>query len=218
MATPRGGPTKISGSSVRRLSRYYRTLVRVQKQGMSHISSRELAERNGVTSAQVRKDLSTFGTFGKRGLGYPVEGLKDAVAGILGLDRQWPVILVGVGNIGSALLRYGQFRRQGFHFVAAFDVAPDKVGTSIDGVPIYRMERLADVVAAEGVEIGILSVPAPNAQEVCDQMVEAGVRAILSFAPITLDTPEEVTVRYEDMAIELETLSYALTRGDLQEG
>lgn len=218
MGSSKEGPSRISGSSVRRLSRYYRTLARVQKQGISHISSRELAERNGVTSAQVRKDLSTFGTFGKRGLGYPVDSLKDAIAGILGLDRQWPVILVGVGNIGQALLRYGQFRRQGFHIVAGFDVAPDKIGTSIDGVPIYRMERLPDLVAEEEVEIGILSVPAPDAQEVCERMVEAGIRAILNFAPITLETPEGVTVRYEDMAIELETLSYALTRGGFREG
>lgn len=218
MGSSKEGPSRISGSSVRRLSRYYRTLARVQKQGISHISSQELAERNGVTSAQVRKDLSTFGTFGKRGLGYPVDSLKDAIAGILGLDRQWPVILVGVGNIGQALLRYGQFRRQGFHIVAGFDVAPDKIGTSIDGVPIYRMERLPDLVAEEEVEIGILSVPAPDAQEVCERMVEAGIRAILNFAPITLETPEEVTVRYEDMAIELETLSYALTRGGFREG
>jgi len=218
MGTSKEVPTRISGSSVRRLSRYYRTLDRVQKQGMSHISSQELAERNGVTSAQVRKDLSTFGTFGKRGLGYPVDSLKDAIAGILGLDRQWPVILVGVGNIGQALLRYGQFRRQGFHIVAGFDVAPDKIGTSIDGVPIYRMERLPDLVAEKEVEIGILSVPAPDAQAVCERMGEAGILAILNCAPITLETPEGVTVRYEDMSIELETLSYALTRGGLQEG
>lgn len=206
------GATRTSESSVRRLSKYYRTVVAAQKRGVTHLSSRELAEQNGVTSAQVRKDLSSFGNFGKRGLGYPVGGLREAIAGIMGLDRRWPVVLVGVGNIGSALLKYAEFRRQGFHIVAAFDVARARVGTTVNRVPVHHLDELPRVAAQEGAEIGILSVPAPHAQEVCDAMIDAGIHAILNFAPITLETPAHVMVRYEDMAIELETLSYELTR------
>jgi redox-sensing transcriptional repressor len=203
---------RISGSSVQRLSRYYRSLQAAAREGREHISSSELAERNGVSSSQVRKDLSHYGNFGRRGLGYPVEGLREALAGILGLDRTWQVALVGVGNIGSALLNYPEFRRQGFHISVAFDVDPAKVGRSRAGVPIYSLDRLRREVRRTGAEIGILAVPATSAQDVCDRMVAAGLRAILNFAPVNLDAPEGVTVRNEDVAIELETLSHLLTR------
>lgn len=203
---------RISDSSVRRLSRYYRTLQAAAASDQAHISSRELAEQNGVTSAQVRKDLSTFGNFGRRGLGYPVEHLRVELARILGLDRRWNVVLAGVGNIGTALLRYPEFRRQGFHIVAAFDVDHRKTGTVREGVPVFEMARLRQEVRRLNAQIGIVAVPADQAQRVCDQMIEAGVRAILNFAPVTLDVPEGATVRNEDMAVELETLSHHLSR------
>ena len=206
-----------SDSSVQRLSRYYRSLQAAACEGLEHISSSELAGRNGVSSSQVRKDLSLHGNFGRRGLGYPVEGLKEALAGILGLDRTWQVALVGVGNIGSALLNYPEFRRQGFHISVAFDVDPAKVGRRRAGVPVHSIERLRTEVRRTGAEIGILAVPAEFAQDVCNRMVAAGLRAILNFAPLNLDVPEGVMIRNEDLAIELETLSHLLTRSGSRE-
>ena len=208
---------RTSDPSVQRLSRYYRSLQAAAREGLEHISSSDLAGRNGVSSSQVRKDLSIHGNFGRRGLGYPVEGLKEAIAGILGLDRTWQVVLVGVGNIGSALLNYPEFRRQGFHISVAFDVDPAKVGRREAGVPVHPMKRLRSEIRRTGAEIGILAVPAEFAQDVCNQMVAAGLRAILNFAPLNLDVPEGVTVRNEDVAIELETLSHLLSRSGPRE-
>ena len=210
-ASPSPNP-RISDSTVRRLSRYYRSLMAAATQQREHISSRELGELNGVTSAQVRKDLSACGNFGRRGLGYPVDHLRDALATVLGLDRHWAVVLAGVGNIGTALLRYPEFRRQGFHIVVAFDVDQRKTGTEREGVPILEISELADEVRRRDAEIGIVAVPADQAQDVCDQMVSAGLQAILNFAPVTLDVPDHVTLRNEDMAVELESLSHALSR------
>ncbi len=210
-ASRRVGP-RISDSTVRRLSKYYRTLMSAAARQRENISSRELAEQNGVTSAQVRKDLSACGNFGRRGLGYPVEHLRDALARVLGLDRHWAVVLVGVGNIGTALLRYPEFRRQGFHIVAAFDVDQRKTGIDREGVPILDIGELDAEVRRREAKIGIVAVPADQAQTVCDQMVTAGLRAILNFAPVTLDVPAHVTVRNEDMAVELESLSHVLSR------
>ncbi len=207
------GPFCISESLVKRLSRYHRTLESVAGLGVTYIASRELAEYNWVTSAQVRKDLSSFGNFGKRGMGYPVEGLKQELEQILGLDRRWSVVLVGVGNIGRALLAFGEFRHRGFDIVACFDIDPKKIGHGLRGIPIHHFDDLPDLVKQHGAEIGIIAVPTVSAQEVCNRLLDAGIRAILNFAPVRLEVPDGVTVRYEDMSIELETLSFALTSG-----
>jgi len=196
--------SEISSSTVRRLSTYYRVLRELEGERAAVASSRLLAERSGVTPAQVRKDLSYFGTFGKRGLGYDIQLLMREIRSILGLDRRWRVGLVGAGNIGSALFSYAPFRQQGFDIVAIFDRDPGKVGRIWGDVPIHAIAR------AVPMDIVVLAVPGGAAQEVADRVVAAGVRAILNFAPRQLFVPAGVTIRNVDMAIELETLSFAL--------
>ena len=204
---------QISFSTIRRLSRYYRVLETVaEEEDLTHISSTQLAERNGVTSAQVRKDLSYFGTFGKRGLGYPVRELRDAILRILGMDHQWPIVLVGAGNIGRAMIDYVEFRRRGFFIVAAFDVDPKKIGISYKGVPIFPMFRLPEVVETHEVEIGIVAVPALSAQRVCNHLAESGITGILNFAHTRLIVPPGIKVRTVDMSIEMETLVYVVRK------
>ncbi len=204
-------PERISDSTVRRLSIYLRLLRELAGEDREIVSSQELAERTGTTSAQVRKDFSLFGSFGKRGRGYEVTELIGTLEGILGLGRRWRVALVGVGRIGGALLGYRDLARQGFEIVAAFDTDPEKVGTRRGGVPVTPMAELEERVDAEGVDMGIVATPPEAAQEVADRMVEAGVEALLNFAPTKLDVPERVTVRNMDVALELEGLSFALT-------
>lgn len=203
---------RISDSTVRRLSVYLRLLREMREEGREIVSSRELAEGSGTTPAQVRKDLSLFGSFGKRGRGYDVRALAETLRGILGLKRRWRVGLVGAGKIGSALLGYRDLSRRGFEIVAAFDVDADKVGRTVFGVPVHPMSELAAVVSERGLEIGILAVPPDVAQEVADRLVEAGVRGLLNFAPVKLRTPPEVRARSVDVALELEGLTFALTR------
>lgn len=203
---------QISYSTIRRLSRYYRVLESAAEEELTHISSEQLAERNGVTSAQVRKDLSYFGTFGKRGLGYPVKELRNEILHILGMDHQWPVVLVGAGNIGRAMIDYVEFRRRGFLIVAGFDVDPKKIGITYRGVPIFPMFRLPEVVETHEVDIGIVAVPALSAQRVCNQLAESGVKGLLNFAHTRLIVPPGIKVRTVDMSIEMETLVYVVKR------
>lgn len=208
---------RISESTVRRLSVYLRLLRELESEEREIVSSQELATRSGTTSAQVRKDLSLFGSFGKRGRGYTVPELASTLEGILGLERRWRVALVGVGRIGSALLGYRDLRNRGFDVVAAFDVDPGKVGTEVDGIRIVPMDRLEVVVEERGVEMGIVAVPPDAAQDVADRLAEAGVRALLNFAPVKLDVPDEVVVRSMDVALELEGLSFALSHENGEE-
>jgi redox-sensing transcriptional repressor len=202
--------TEISSSTVRRLATYYRVLNDLREAGEAVASSMVLAERSGVTPAQVRKDLSYFGHFGKRGLGYDIAHLAERIRSILGLDRRWRVGLVGAGNVGSALFSYEPFQSQGFDIVAIFDSDPDKVGRHWDGLIIHPIAEFAGVVRDTGIDIAVLAVPARVAQQVADLVVEAGIRAILNFAPCRLDTPSGVALRNVDMAAELESLSFAL--------
>ncbi|MFC1628356.1 redox-sensing transcriptional repressor Rex [Gemmatimonadota bacterium] len=201
---------QISYSTIRRLSRYYRVLESVADEERTHISSDQLAQRNGVTSAQVRKDLSHFGTFGKRGLGYPVKELRNEILRILGMNHQWPVVLVGAGNIGRAMIDYVEFRRRGFFIVAGFDVDPKKIGIAYKGVPIFPMFRLPGVMETHEIDIGIVAVPALAAQRVCNQLAESGVKGILNFAHTRLIVPPGIKVRTVDMSIEMETLVYVV--------
>jgi redox-sensing transcriptional repressor len=202
---------KISEPTIGRLSLYLRLLVLLSEAGVGTVSSEELAARSGTTSAQVRKDLSLFGSFGKRGLGYSVPELETRLRSILGLERRWPVALVGAGRIGAALLGYDTFRRQGFDIVAVFDADPGKVGLRWNGLEVQAEGRLEAELAAREIEIAVVAVPASAAQGVVDRLVGAGVRGILNFAPTRLDVPESVVVKSVDMTVEMERLAHALT-------
>ncbi|HEX6926323.1 MAG TPA: redox-sensing transcriptional repressor Rex [Longimicrobiaceae bacterium] len=207
--------SRIAESTVRRLSLYLRFLQEAQAAGDTTISSEELAERGGTTSAQVRKDLSFFGSFGKRGLGYSVPELLRALEEILGLDRTWNVALVGAGKIGSALISYRNFQRRGFRIRAVFDTDPEKIGTRWGSQPILSDDEMEAVLARESIEIAIVAVPADAAQPVVDRLVNAGVRAILNFAPVRLRVPDDVALRNVDMVVEMEGLSFALNSSKL---
>ena len=204
----------ISDSTVRRLSSYIRVLDELAQETDGLVSSQRLAEKSGVTPAQVRKDLSCFGSFGRRGLGYSIAHLKDEIRGILGLDRRWNVALVGAGNIGSALFAYKEFARQGFDIVAVFDAAPDRIGQRLGETMIESMTEFEEVCRARRVDIGVIATPARDAQQIADLMVRAGLRGILNFAPRRLLVPEPVALRTVNMAIELESLSFALAQAE----
>ena len=202
---------RIADSTVRRLSIYLRFLEEFEERGLATVSSDELARRGGTTSAQVRKDLSFFGSFGKRGLGYSVPELATALREILGLRREWRVIIVGAGKIGAALAQYRGFMQRGFRVVAAYDANPVKVGERLEGVEIRDISQLEADVARERPDIAVLAVPADGAQQVLDRVVGAGIKAVLNFAPLQLTAPPDVTVKTVNMAMELEGLSFALT-------
>jgi redox-sensing transcriptional repressor len=208
-------PKKISDSTVRRLSHYLRLLSAVQAEGVATVSSEELARWGGTTAAQVRKDLSVFGSFGKRGMGYDVVQLAGELRGILGLDREWGVALIGAGRLGLALLSYPSFRERGFHIRAVFDTDPAKIDSVREGVRVRRLDDLERVIAAGGIDIAVLAVPAAEAQAILQRLAGAGVRAVLNFAPVTLEPPPGVQVRHVDMALELEGLSFSLVQGRL---
>jgi redox-sensing transcriptional repressor len=205
---------RIADSTVRRLSAYLRFLEDFEQRGLTTISSEELAKRGGTTSAQVRKDLSFFGSFGKRGLGYSVPELAGRLREILGLGREWRVVIVGAGKIGAALAQYRGFRQRGFNILAAYDNSPDKIGRTLEGVVVRDIEQLERDVQREHPDIVVLTVPGEEAQGVVDRVVRAGVKAILNFAPTQLHAPPDVAVKTVNMAMELEGLSFALTNRD----
>jgi redox-sensing transcriptional repressor len=202
----------ISESTVRRLSHYYRVLAEVEAEGKRVISSRRLAEREGITSAQVRKDLSCFGSFGRRGLGYDVAHLREEIRAILGLERRWRVAVVGAGNVGAALIAYRGFEQQGFDVVAVFDREPARIGVRLGALVVQDVAAFEAIAARERFEIGVIATPVRAAQQVADLLVAAGVRGILNFAPRKLFVPPHVALRTVDMAMELESLSFALAR------
>ena len=208
---------KVSDATVGRLSRYYRTLKHLEARGVETVSSDELARRNNVTSAQVRKDFSFFGAFGRRGLGYNVRDLKSHIARILGLDQEWHLALVGVGNIGRALLNFKQFEEHNFHFKLLLDSDPRKIGTHINGLEVKNLHNLEAEIKKAHVDIAVIAVPVEAAQKVTDALIAAGVRAIFNFAPISLFVPPNVTVRNENMVIEIEHLSFALAQGQTKQ-
>jgi redox-sensing transcriptional repressor len=202
---------KVADSTVRRLSLYLRYLEEFEDQGIGTISSEALASRGGTTSAQVRKDLSFFGSFGKRGLGYAVPELAGRLREILGLERRYRVAMVGAGKIGSALVQYRGFRQRGFDIVAIYDVDPAKVGRQWNGLTVQHIDTLDAELARRPVDMAVLVTPAEAAQAVAQRLVRAGVKAILNFAPVQLSVPDDVEVKTVNLALELETLSYALT-------
>lgn len=205
---------RIADSTVRRLSLYLRFLEESAQRGVVTISSDELARRGGTTSAQVRKDLSFFGSFGKRGLGYSVPELTESLREILGLRRDWQVIIVGAGKIGTALAQYRGFRQRGFHVTAVYDRDPRKIGTTWDALTVRDMEQIENDIARERPDIVVLTTPGDEAQKVVDRLVKAGIRALLNFAPVQLQVPPDVTLKNVNMAMELEGLSFALTNRD----
>src|SRR5262245_4782726 len=204
---------RIPEMTVRRLSVYTRCLLQLEEDGVKTISSQELAERFNLNSAQVRKDLAYFGEFGVRGIGYYVSGLKAELQKILGLDREWPVALIGFGNLGSALFHYKGFVRQGFRIAAVFDDDPAKSGREVEGAPVLPLPDLPREAKARNLQIAILAVPADAAQSVAEKLAAAGIKAILNFAPSRLRTPRELRLKNVDLSIELETLSFYLAHG-----
>ena len=203
---------KISDSTISRLSRYYRTLGRLIEKKVKTVSSDEIAEIDGVTSAQVRKDLSFFGTFGKRGLGYNTIDLQNNIGTILGLYKQWNVALVGIGNIGRALVDYQEFKKQGFVIRLLLDNDETKIGIKVSGLEIKSFSNAAEYLAEEKIQIAIVAVPGSVAQGVVNSLTDAGIKAILNFAPLSLKVPDDVMIKNENMSIELEALSYFLTK------
>ena len=205
---------RISESAVRRLSIYLRFLEEFEARGLTTVSSDELAKRGGTTSAQVRKDLSFFGSFGKRGLGYSVPELLGRLRDIMGLGREWRVYIIGAGKIGAALANYRGFRQRGFTIVGVYDKSPQVIGTRWEGLVVRDIADLEADARREKPDIAVLTIPAEEAQQVVDDVVRAGVRAILNFAPAQLHVPPEVTLKNVNMAMELEGLSYSLTNSE----
>jgi redox-sensing transcriptional repressor len=199
---------EIPRKAIYRLSIYLRCLHRLKSNAIRTVSSDALAKAAGVKPTQLRKDLTYFGQFGTRGLGYDVEQLAAMITDLLGTKRLQPVILVGVGNLGTALLSYRGFEKEGFEIVAAFDIQVDRRRHKQVQQPIYAMDKLEEVVQERAVRMAIITVPATAAQEVTNRLVACGIAGILNFAPIMLQVPEEVMVNNFNVAIELENLSY----------
>ncbi|ABU57487.1 MAG: redox-sensing transcriptional repressor Rex [Roseiflexus sp.] len=197
---------------VRRLPLYARSLRYLLQEGVESVSSQELGDRINVTAAQIRKDLSYFGEFGKQGIGYDVRRLLQQIEDILGLTQEWPVALIGIGHLGEAIARYEGFRQQGIRIAGLFDSNPTKIGKAINGMTVQSFDDAERVIREQGIRLAIIAVPARNAQEVADRLVMAGVRAILSYAPTVLQVPEGVWVRYIDPVAILHSMTYYLAR------
>lgn len=204
---------KIPETSIRRLSLYFRQLTNLEKGGIISISSSGLSQCLGFSDAQIRRDLSYFGQFGRSGIGYRVSELKKSIAGILGLDNKiWNVALVGAGHLGSALLAYRGFKEQGFFIKIAFDLSPHKIGRSFKGVKIEGLNKIPSLIKQKKITIGIIAVPAEDAQEVAYLLAKSGIRGILNFAPVRINVPPKVIVRNVDLSMELENISYFLVK------
>jgi len=195
---------------IRRLPIYARSLAYLASEGVTTVSSSELGSRIGVTAAQIRRDLSYFGEFGKQGKGYNVQFLLNQIRDILHLEQQWGVALVGLGHLGQAIVHYGGFKDKGFEIVALFDSDPAIVGKELDGRKVYNYTEIPTVVKEMGLEVAIVAVPATSAQEVVDLLVQAEVKAILNYAPITVQVPADVRTRHIDPVGALQSMTYYL--------
>jgi redox-sensing transcriptional repressor len=202
----------IPEATVARLPVYLRALITLAEQGIETCSSEELATAAGVNSAKLRKDLSYLGSYGTRGVGYDVEYLRYQIAREIGVTQDWPVVIVGIGNLGHALANYSGFRSRGFRVVALLDADPDRHDEVVAGVDVRPFNELEAIVVEHGVAIGVIATPALAAQDVADRMVDAGVTSILNFAPTVLSVPEGVDVRKVDLSIELQILAYHVQR------
>jgi redox-sensing transcriptional repressor len=199
---------RIPEATVARLPLYLRSLLEVADDGTPTISSERLAELSGVNAAKVRKDLSYLGSYGTRGVGYDVEYLLFQMSRELGLTSDWPVVIVGLGNLGHALANYGGFSERGFPIAALVDADDRVVGTSINGITVRHVDELPQIATEHRIAIGIIATPAHAAQEVADRLVTAGVTSVLNFAPTILSVPEDVSLRKVDLAVELQILSF----------
>jgi len=201
---------KIPDIIITRLPVYLRALQRMADDGHKTTSSQELGEHVGISAAQIRKDISQFGEFGKQGTGYSITYLLDKLREILKVDRMWDVIIVGAGDMGHALARYQGFSDRGFNVVMIFDNDKNKIGQKIADFTIEDMDTLVERVKSSGIKIAMLTIPAPVAQEISDKLVQAGVKAILNYAPISLNVPAGVKVQYIDPATHLQRMTYYL--------
>lgn len=208
-----GGEPRLSRASVGRLSLYLRRLEEFLAEGTATISSGQLGETLGITDAQVRKDLAYLGSLGLPGVGYPTQELIAAIRRTLGIDRDWAVVVVGVGNLARALLRYRGFRQHGFRIVALFDADPAKIGQRVEGLLVHAPEEMAAVISTTGAELGLLTVPSESAQAVADALVAAGIRGVLNFAPVILRLPPGVSLVAVDLTVQLEQLAFLVQWG-----
>jgi redox-sensing transcriptional repressor len=199
---------RIPEATVARLPVYLRSLLELADARVATISSERLADMAGVNAAKVRKDLSYLGSYGTRGVGYDVEYLLFQMSRELGLTHDWPVVIVGVGNLGQALANYGGFGERGFPVAALVDADSSKVGRRIGGLTVRHLDELPELVASTGIAIGIVATPAEAAQDVADRLIAAGVKSVLNFAPAVISVPHEVSLRKVDLAVELQILSF----------
>lgn len=203
--------TEVPDIVIGRLPIYLRALTLLHEQGHEFTSSQELGQKLGIGSAQIRKDLSFFGEFGKQGTGYEIKYLREQISKILHVDRDWPVALVGFGDLGQAIANYGGFASKRFQIEAIFDNEPGKIGQEVAGKVVQDIKQLKNIITAHQIKIAIVAVPASAAQVVADQLVEAGVQALLNYAPITLSVPDGVHVQYIDPVMHLQRMTYYLT-------
>ncbi|MCS7055191.1 MAG: redox-sensing transcriptional repressor Rex [Thermoflexales bacterium] len=195
---------------VARLPLYLRALSAMQHSGKEFTSSQEMAQWLGISSAQIRKDLSHFGEFGKQGTGYSITGLQQKLRQILNLEREWPIIIIGAGNIGSAIANYPGFAHRGFRVCAVFDNDPRKIGSHIGRYEVYDVRELPTFVRRHGIQLAMIAVPAESAQEVADLAIAAGIKAILNYAPINLSVPDHIRVENIDPVLHLQHMTYYL--------
>ncbi len=203
-------PSSIPDIVISRLPVYLRALERLSQEGQEVTSSHELGKRLGISSAQIRKDLSHFGGFGKQGTGYRIAYLREQLRQVLNVERDWEVALVGAGDLGNAVARYRGFSNRGFHISCIFDSSADKIGKNIGEFLIQPLDSMHTIITERGIKIAMVAVPAESAQSVADTLIAAGVRAILNYAPINLNVPENVHVQYIDPVIHLQRMTYYL--------
>jgi redox-sensing transcriptional repressor len=196
---------------ISRLPVYLRALTRLAQEGQDITSSHELGQRLGISSAQIRKDLSHFGGFGKQGTGYQIKYLINQLRQVLKVDQEWEVVLVGAGDLGSALAHYRGFSDRGFRIAHVFDSSPSKVGKAIENYIIRSVDEMPAIVRDNNIRIAMIAVPADKAQEVADKLIEAGVQAILNYAPMNLNVPDHVRVQYIDPVVQMQRMTYYLT-------
>jgi len=202
----------ISQATIDRLPLYFRTLQLVEEEKTSIISSDELGKRLDITPEQIRKDLATFGQFGRKGIGYDVHELKNKISNILGLHNKWRLAIVGVGHLGGALANYVNFASLGFSVVALFDKDKKIIGTEVNGIKVNAVSAMKRIIRERAVDIGVITVPATEAQEVADKLIDVGVNGIWNFAPIKLSVPSEIPLVNEDLSIGLSALSYHMSQ------
>lgn len=203
-------PSNIPDIVIGRLPIYLRALTRLEHEGREVTSSHELGQRLGISSAQIRKDLSHFGGFGKQGTGYQISYLIDQLKQVLKIDREWDVALVGAGDLGHAVANYRGFSDRGFRIVTVFDSDPRKIGQAVGKLTVHPFSELEQIIKERNIKVAMIAVPAQNAQDVADQLIKAGVRAILNYAPISLNVPTGVHVQYIDPVVHLQRMTYYL--------